>query len=77
METKSSNLSVLLEEGVKRGRVKMDLETEIRYDQDHDSDDDHDGDGDDDQDHDGDDDHDDKWTNCPIHNIHFSLIADK
>ena len=32
METKSSNLSVLLEEGVKRGRVKMDFETEIRYD---------------------------------------------
>ena len=31
METKSSNLSVLLEEGVKRGRVKMDIETEIRY----------------------------------------------
>ena len=31
METKSSNLSVLLEEGVKRGRVKMDIETEIRW----------------------------------------------
>ena len=31
MEAKSSNLSVLLEEGVKRGRVKMDFETEIRF----------------------------------------------
>ena len=38
METKSSNLSVLLEEGVKRGRVKMDFETEIRYDDAHDCD---------------------------------------
>ena len=43
METKSSNLSVLLEEGVKRGRVKMDIETEIRYDEDDgDRDDEHD-----------------------------------
>ena len=31
MEAKSSNLSVLLEEGVKRGCVKMDFETEIRF----------------------------------------------
>ena len=31
MEAKSSNLSVLLEEGVKRGRVRMDFETEIRF----------------------------------------------
>ena len=52
METKSSNLSVLLEEGVKRGRVKMDLETEIRYDKDDDcggDDDDDDDDNDDDE----------------------------
>ena len=50
METKSSNLSVLLEEGVKRGRVKMDLETEIRYDDDDDCAADDDCGGDDDHD---------------------------
>ena len=50
METKSSNLSVLLEEGVKRGRVKMDLETEIRYDNDDDCGGDDDGDDDDNDD---------------------------
>ena len=54
METKSSNLSVLLEEGVKRGRVKMDIETEIRYDED---------DGEGHIDHDHDDEHDElRWT---------------
>ena len=54
METKSSNLSVLLEEGVKRGRVKMDIETEIRYDED---------DGEGHVDHNHDDEHDKlRWT---------------